>query len=120
MATPAFPVGIRFITSGFGEAIDASVERTEMERGIPKQAIINDQVMATITGTLLFGDNDDINTFDDFYYNQVKRAGWFTMRHPRTKVIMMFRFPSGDIGTLTPVTNGFGIASREVKMEYMR
>ncbi len=52
MAT--FPSGICILAGSYSESFDPSVERTEMERGVPKQRLVNTQVLAKFKCSLLF------------------------------------------------------------------
>ncbi|TAA12482.1 hypothetical protein EA658_09745 [Pseudoxanthomonas winnipegensis] len=104
----------------YSEAFDPSVERTEMERGIPKQRLVNSQVLMKISASLLFRSASDVSAFEDWYFNDLKRIGWFTIMHPRTGVPTTVRFENGSIGTLTPQAPAFWLAQRDVVLEYMR
>lgn len=105
---------------GLSEEFDPAVERTEMERGVPKQRVINSQVMATITATVLFRTPSDIVAFEDWYFGAVGRVGWFTFTHPRTGQALTARFVGGQIGTLiTQAPLGF-YSQRQITMEYLR
>ena len=115
-----FPNGVRFVLAGFQEEEDPSVLRTEMERGVPIQRVINEQVMCKISGTIQFENAEAIEAFDDWYFDTIKRIDWFDFRHPRTRVTVRARFIGGKRGPLAPVTGGWGIAQRAAELEYMR
>ena len=116
----AFPSDICVLTGGYGESFDPSVERTEMERGVPKQRLVNTQVLAKIKCALLFNSSADADTFEAWYFDTIKRIGWFQIKHPRTGATITARFEGGSIGTLVPLGPAFYIASRMVIMEYQR
>lgn len=114
------PTYCRFVADGFGEEFDASVERTEMERGVAKQRIINTDVIVELSGTILFGSKQATEDFLEWYFDTIGRIDWFTMRDPRTRKQITARFKAGDIGKLTQVTSGWGHSSRNVTLEYLR
>lgn len=111
-------VEIRF--SGYSETFDASVERTEMERGVPKERLVNTGVMQELSMTLQFKGAANVQMFEDWYFGDIKRIGWFSMAHPRTGQLITARFKGGSIGTLVPLIPGFKLATRDVVVEYLR
>jgi len=115
-----WPSGAKLRFSGLSEDFDPSVERVEMERGVPKQRIVNTQVMATITAAVLFRTPADVQAFEDWYFGPLGRIGWFTIAHPRTGVSITARFVGGQVGALSPQAPGFYLAQRQVTMEYLR
>lgn len=115
-----FPQYVDIIFDGYKESVpNPSVRRTEMERGPAFQEVQNRRVYQNITFTILFTSKQDIDAFDDWYANDIKRAAFFTMRHPRRGVSIQARFPEGKIGDLNPVRSGFGLATRTLEVEYM-
>ncbi len=115
-----FPNNAIIRLSGFSEEFDSSVERVEMERGVPKQRVINSQVMATITATVLFKAPEDISAFEEWYFGELGRVGWFTFAHPRTGEPLTVRFVGGQIGTLTAQAPRGFYSQRQVTLEYLR
>lgn len=115
-----FPSYAQILTDGFSESFDPAVERTDMERGVPKQRLINSQVLVKLSATLFFRSSDDVAAFESWYFDTLKRIGWFQMKHPRTGAAITARFEGGSIGSLSPLGPKFYIASRNVVMEYLR
>lgn len=111
-------VEIRF--AGYGETFDPSVERTEMERGVPKERLSNSQVMQELAMTLQFKGAANLQNFEDWYFGEIKRIGWFQMLHPRTGQTITARFKGGSIGSLVPLIPGFKLSTRDVVVEYLR
>lgn len=115
-----FPSYVHILTDGFSDSFDPSVERTEMERGVPKQRLVNSQVLVKLGATLFFRSAADVTAFETWYFDTISRIGWFQMRHPRTGMAITARFEGGSIGTLVPLGPAFFIASRAVALEYLR
>lgn len=118
MAT--FPSYVEILFAGYSERFDPSVERVEMERGSPKESIINSRVMQQIKASLLFRSAADVQAFEDWYFTDIKRIGYFDLEHPRLGGIVQAKFPGGDIGELVPLNTLFRVARRDVVLEYMR
>lgn len=118
MAT--FPAYVGILFAGYGEEADPAVERTEMERGVPVQRLLNSGVMVDVAATLLFSSSADITAFEDWYYDTISRIGWFDMPHPRTGATVTARFKGGSIGRLVPRNPQFNRATRAVVLEYLR
>ena len=116
----ALPSYARLLFDSASESFDPSVVRTEMERGIPKQRILNSQVLVKVSANLLFMSAADVSAFEDWYFTTIKRIGWFDVRHPRTGVVTSMRFEGGSIGTLMPAAGAYALATRSVTLEYMR
>ncbi|MDH4868728.1 hypothetical protein SBO82_17330 [Alcaligenes nematophilus] len=114
------PEYVSILLDGFGERFDPSVKRTEMERGPVKQEVLNSQVMVEIEATLFFRGRADTVSFDSWYFDTIRRVGWFDVYDHRYRVTRSMRFKGGDIGTLTPLTGGFHYAQRTVTLEYLR
>lgn len=115
-----FPSYAQILADGFTESFDTAIERTEMERGVPKQRLINSQVLVKLSATLLFRSPQAVSDFEAWYFGTIGRIGWFQLRHPRTGELITVRFEDGSIGTLSPLAPVFYIASRTVVMEYLR
>lgn len=118
MAT--FPSGICILAGSYGESFDPSVERTEMERGVPKQRLVNTQVLAKIKCALLFNSSADVDAFDAWYFSTIQRIGWFQLPHPRTGLVITARFEGGAIGELSAVNNNRRRWRRDATLEYLR
>lgn len=116
-----FPNYVDVIFESYKESVpNPSVKRTEMERGPAFQEVQNRRVYRNLTFTILFNRKEDIDLFDDWYEYEIKRAAFFTMKHPRRGVSIQARFPEGKLGDLVPVRSGFGLATRTLEVEYMR
>lgn len=105
---------------GFAESADPSVERTEMERGVPKQRLANTRVMARLKVALYFATSAAADEFDSWYFDTLKRIGWFTFRNPRNGRELTVRFVGGDAGELTLIDDTGFDSKRSVTLEYLR
>ncbi|KRG47339.1 hypothetical protein ARC20_03140 [Stenotrophomonas panacihumi] len=115
-----WPTNAKLMITGYGEKFDPSVERTEMERGVPKERKLNSQVLQKITVSVLFATPEAAEAFEDWYFDEIDRIGWFTVVHPRTGATVTARFEGGDIGSLSSQSPGFFFAKRDVTLEYLR
>lgn len=106
--------------TGFSEDIEPSVQRTEMERGVAKQRVINTHVVVTANMSFLFMTSADAAAFEAWYFDVIKRVQWFTMTHPRTGATITARFPGGAIGELRSIAGTDHLWQRDLSVEYMR
>ena len=106
--------------AGYSEDFDPSVERIEMERSVPKQRLVNSQVMQELHATLQFKRPEDAIAFEQWYFDEIKRIGWFDILHPRTQQPISARVKGGSIGTLIPLMTRFKVSVRDVTLEYLR
>lgn len=115
----AFPSYACIQFSDYSESFDPSVERTEMERGMPKQRRINSRVLVTVNALIIFKTKADSIAFESWYFDTIGRIGFFDVTHPRYGLKSM-RFQSGNIGDLVPLTSDFSVSQRVVTLEYLR
>jgi hypothetical protein len=99
---------------------DPSVERTEMERGVPKQRLLNTQVLVKQAMSLYFDSISAAEQFEAWYFNEIRRIDWFTMVHPYTGAPVTVRFEGGAIGELVPDDKFSSDYRRDVVVEYLR
>lgn len=105
---------------GLSDSWEPAVERTEMERGVPKQRLVNSQVLAKLNVTLYFRKPADADAFEEWYFNDIKRIGWFQIRHPRNGKLLTVRFQGGAVGELTLIDETDFDTGRRVVLEYLR
>lgn len=115
-----WPTSAKIELSGYSEEFEPSIRRSEMERGMPKQAIMNTHVLQELNLTVVFESKQASQDFEDWYFNDLRRIGFFSFRHPRTRQIVQARFKEAKIGQLTPVVGGFGLTQRTLTVEYLR
>lgn len=114
------PSVARVMFDGQKRSFDPSVERTEMERGVPKQRLMNSQVLIKQAMTLYFSSIADVGIFDDWYFVEIQRIGWFTMAHPYSGQTITARFEDGALGDLVPDEKLPGDFRMDVVVEYLR
>lgn len=118
MAT--MPSIARVMFEGQKRSFDPDVERDEMERGVAKQRIRNTQVTMKQALTLYFSSIEDATAFDDWYFDEIRRIGWFSMIHPYTGKSITARFENGAIGDLVPDEKTAGDYRLDAVLEYLR
>jgi len=106
--------------AGYAEDVEPSVERTEMERGLPKQRRLNSDLLVRLQVSFLFRTTADAESFLDWYDDTIGRIGFFDMRHPRTGATISARFPGGAIGTLRSLAGTDHLWQRDLVVEYLR
>lgn len=116
----ALPSYVDILVDDWGEEPDPSVERAEMERGPPTEALVNSKVLVEVQATLLFGSKADALAFEAWYYDTIKRIGWFDVVHPLSGATVSMRFKAGNIGRIAARTRAFNTFQRSTVMEYLR
>ncbi|RZZ81937.1 hypothetical protein [Pseudoxanthomonas winnipegensis] len=116
----AFPAYAKVVFDSMRRSFDPSILRTDMERGFPKQRLLNSQVLMKDALTLYFYDLADALAFEDWYFGPLARIGFFTMTHPVTGQSLTCRFENGSIGELAPGQAEIADFQRSVVVEYLR
>lgn len=116
----SLPSYVTVLFDGYGEQFDPSVQRTDMDKGKPKQRVLNTHVMQEVEARLLFKSEADAAAFEAWYFDTIKRVGEFTFTHPRTGATITGSFKGGDIGRLVPMIPDFSWSARDVTIEYLR
>jgi hypothetical protein len=102
-----------------GEEFDPGVIKSEMERGMAKQRVGQSRVVVEVPVTLLFDSAADAESFYDWYFNTIKRIGFFTWTDPGPDG-SHGRFKDGSIGKLVPTIAGYAQSKRSCVLEYLR
>ncbi|WP_372177462.1 hypothetical protein ACCQ23_21170 [Xanthomonas axonopodis pv. phyllanthi] len=118
MAT--FPAYAGVLYDSVRTSFDPSVERTEMERGVPKQRVLNSQVLIKIAMTLDFANPADAVRFENWYFDEIHRIDWFDFSHPLTGALVQARFEGGALGELRPAEGADRPWQQDVVLEYLR
>lgn len=114
----ALPNYVTVLLANRSSSFDPSVQRTDMERGPAKQSIKNSQVLRTINASLLFRSRADALAFEAWYFDVIKRIGWFNFTDSQTQESLTVRFRGGSIGSLVPANPSWALAQRDVVMEH--
>lgn len=117
----SFPTGMRYDWRDMSETPDAVVERTAMERGIPKQRRTASDARVEVAITLHFDSAAEITDFETWFYTTV-HAGqdFFDWTHPRTGATVQARVVGGELGALKYLRRTLDRATRPLKIEYWR
>lgn len=118
MAT--FPEYVKILRDGASESFEPDVLASEMERGPAKYRVGSTRVMRSDSYTLLFNSRADAAAFEAWYFDTIKRVGWFDWRDPRTGSVVSARFAGGRIGALQPLTAGYRQSTRDVTVEWLK
>lgn len=104
-----------------GEEPGTVVERTEMERGVPKQRRIASDVRVERDVVLYFTAKANIATWETWFYTTI-HAGqdWFDWTDSRTGATVQARIVGGNPGKLVASTKSWAYAQRSLKIEWMR
>lgn len=116
-----WPSGMRYDWRDFSETPEPVVERSEMERGVPKQRRISSDARVELQLTLHFDTTAEIAAFEAWFYTTIKAGqDWFDFPHPRTGATVQARIVGGELGALTYLRRPLDKAKRTVKLEYWR
>lgn len=123
MAT--FPTDVLCVLGAFSEDRATVVERTPMERGVPKQRRIASDTMVSVRVTLQFKNSAHNDAFETWFDSQIgSGADWFSWVHPRTGATVQARIVGGVLGPLTPLhgtwKSGLQRCRRDATFEFLR
>lgn len=111
----------RYDWRDFSETNESVVERSEMERGIPKQRRIASDARVEVAVTLHFDSTTEISDFETWFYSTVDAGqAFFNWTHPRTGATLQARIVDGDAGALKYLRRALDKATRSFKLEYWR
>lgn len=116
----ALPGYVKLLRDDAGERFDPGVVASEMEKGLAKLRVNQNRVVVKVAATLFFKSRQDSLSFEDWYFNDIRRIGWFDWRDHRTGQVRSIRFKGGDVGQLISLTTRFGRSKRSVTLEYLR
>lgn len=114
------PDYVTMLLDDAGEEFDPGVVKSEMERGLPKQRVGASRVVVHVSASLLFDSAEDAGKFEAWYFDDIRRIGFFTWIDPRTGGVRTGRFKDGSIGKLVPTVAGYAQSKRDVTLEYLR
>lgn len=104
----------------YSEQFDPGIVKTEMDRGLAKMRVGQSRTVVNVAITLIFASRDDAASFETWYFDTIKRIGFFDWLDPRTNTVRSVRFKDGDIGALESLAPGVSISRRSATLEYLR
>ena len=116
----ALPSYARVLLEGAGEEFDPGVAKSEMEKGLAKMRVVQSRVVVDVPITLFFRTQADTISFETWYFDTIKRIGFFDWRDPRGGQVRSVCFKDADIGKLVPLSRGYEVAKRDVTLQYLR
>lgn len=116
----ALPEYVTVALEGHSEQFDPGVVVSEMERGLAKMRVGQLRAVVTQQAQLIFKTAADSVAFEDWYFNTIRRIGFFTVQDPRINATRTVRFKGGDIGALEPLSGAYAVSRRAVTLEYLR
>ena len=120
MTMAELPSNLTMLIDDAGEEFDPGVIESPMERGLSKMRVGQSRVVVSVPCTLLFDSVQAADAFEDWYFNTIRRIGFFTWVDPRTNAMRTGRFKGGAIGKLVPTIAGYAQSKRTVTLEYLR
>lgn len=119
MAT--WPTGIRYDWRDLSETPESVVERTQMDRGVPKQRRRASDARVEVQLTLHFSTATEVAAFETWFYDTIDAGqAFFDWVHPRTGATLQAQLVDGELGALTYLNQTLGWARRTVRLEYWR
>lgn len=116
----AFP-NVKFNFTDLSEAPEPVVERSEMERSIPKQRRKASDARVECQITVLFDTKTEAAAFEDWFFDEINAGqDWFDWTHPRTLAVVQARVVGGELGALKFQQQTLQASSRTLKLEYWR
>lgn len=116
----AFPT-VRYDWRDLSETPDTVVERSEMERGRPKQRRTNSDVRIEVALTVHFDNATQVADFETWFWTTINAGqDYFDWTHPRTGAVVQARIVGGQLGALSYLGPTLGWAKRTIKLEYWR
>lgn len=114
------PDYVTVLFEGASEKFDPGIIRSDMEKGMAKMRVGQSRVVVEQSALLQFKTAEDSIAFEDWYFNTIRRIGFFTVPDPRTGQLRTVRFKNADIGSLEPQHGGFAVSKRSVTFECLR
>ena len=116
-----FPSTQKFGWRDLQEDPQPVVERTQVERGIPRQRRIASDPMVQVQITLYFDTKAEAASFESWFYTDIQGGqDWFTWTHPRTGATLQARVVGGQLGPLRFEHRTLDKSNRSLVIEYVR
>lgn len=115
----AFPIASNRIVADYTETPQPAIERSPMERGIPKQRRITSDIRVELAVTVAFLSKSEDAAFKSWFYSTINAGeSFFDFVQPNTKATVQARIVNGDIGTLMADRSTLDLFRRTFKVEY--
>lgn len=115
----SLPSNVKFGWRDMRESRDPVVERTQMERGVPKQRRVTSDVRREIEVTLHFDSKAILASFETWFDSTIHSGqDFFDFVNPRTGAAQQGRFVGGELGPVTFLNPTLEKSSRSAKIEY--
>lgn len=116
----AFP-NVKFDWQDLGLKPEPVVERSEMERGVPKQRRIASDARVEVPITVRHDTKAEALAFEDWFYEDINAGqDWFNWTHPMTGAVVQARVVGGELGQLNFEQKTLEASNRTLKLEYWR
>lgn len=118
---PAWPSNTKFGWRDLEEAPQPVVERTQMERGIPRQRRVASDPMVQMQLQVYFDTKAEAAAFETWFYTDLLAGqDWFTFTHPRTGQTVNARVVNGELGPLKFEQRTLEASNRSLRIEFVR
>lgn len=116
----AFP-NVKFNWQDLAFTPESVVERSEMERGIPKQRRKASDAREELDLTIYFDTKAEAGAFEDWFFDVINAGqDWFDFPHPVTAAVLQARVVNGELGALKFDQPTLQASRRALKIEYWR
>lgn len=113
--------GFRYDWRDLTETPESVVERSQMERGVPKQRRVASDARVEVQVTLHFDTASQVAAFETWFYDVIDAGqDWFDWVHPRTGATLQAHIVNGELGALSYLAPTLGWAKRTLRLEYWR
>ncbi|TXI23131.1 MAG: hypothetical protein E6Q67_04950 [Roseateles sp.] len=116
-----FPPNTKFDWQDLALTPESIVQRSEMERGIPKQQRTQSDARVEVQMTVHHDTKAEAAAFEDWFFDDLMGGqGWFDWTHPVTGTVVQARVVDGQLGPLKFAQPTLQASSRSFKIEYWR
>lgn len=118
-----WPTYAKIAIEGYSTSESAIAERTEMDRGVPKQRKTQSDVIVTVSMKLWFDSKSEAIDFRDWYYSPTGASAgtaYFDWADPVDGVTYQARAVANTLGPITPVSGALKYFTRTLQIEYRR
>ncbi len=116
----ALPSYVTVLFQDLAEGFDAEVEEFKSERGLSKLRVTNSRVVVSVPVKLRTQTRAESLAFDGWYFDTIKRVGWFDWFDTRAQATRSVRFKGGALGNAVPLVPGYAITDRTAVLEFLR